>query len=121
MLEPDVGEHGDTGVDRVGGIEATAEPGLDDGDVDAGGGELAERCGGQQLELRHAVVGFGLGAIDELGGTDRARDRRGEALGLDVLLVDAYPFAVAQQVRRGEAAGTQPVAFENCRAHPRRR
>ena len=56
VLEPDVGEHHDRRAEHVGGVVAAAEAGLDDGDLDALARELGERGGGQQLELRDAVV-----------------------------------------------------------------
>ena len=51
VLEVDVREQDDPGVDHVRRIQPAAEPGLDDGDVHLGCGELEQRRRGQRLEL----------------------------------------------------------------------
>src|SRR5918995_6422298 len=54
VLERDVREQHDLGVDDVGRIESPPEPGLDDGDVDPLLGELRKRRRRQRLELHRA-------------------------------------------------------------------
>ena len=73
MLEPDVGQHHDRRAEHVGGVVAAAEARLDHGDLDAALGELGERRGGQQLELRDALAARER-AVD-LGGRRGARAR----------------------------------------------
>ena len=55
VLEPDVGQQHDAGAQHVRRVVAPAEPGLDDGDVDLGGGERSQRRGRDRLELRRAA------------------------------------------------------------------
>ena len=52
VLEPDVREQDDARAKHVRRVVPPAEPGLDDGDVDAGVGEGGERGSGDDLELR---------------------------------------------------------------------
>ena len=72
VLEPDVRQQDDRRVEDVRRVEPAAEPGLDDGCVDAARGEVGERGRGQRLELRRA---------DRLGRRADARDRALERLG----------------------------------------
>ena len=44
VVHADVGDDGNLGVDHVGGVPATEQPDLDDGDVDGDVGEPAEGC-----------------------------------------------------------------------------
>ena len=48
---PDVGDHGDLGVDDVGRVPPAEQADLDHGDVDGDVGEPAERGGGDRLEV----------------------------------------------------------------------
>ena len=54
VLETDVREQHDARAQHVRRVVAAAEPGLDDGDVDAGGGERRQRRRRDRLELRRA-------------------------------------------------------------------
>ena len=85
VLEPDVRQQHDARVEDVRRVEPAAEPGFDDGDVDAALGEVGERRGGQHLELRRADR-FGVGA--------HAGDRALEPVG-----VGLEPLAPAGDVR----------------------
>ncbi len=64
MVERDVGNDGDQGVDDVGGVEAAAEADFEDGDVSLLLLEVEEGQGGQSLEEAGVVRELGLG--DEL-------------------------------------------------------
>ena len=74
MLERDVREDDDSGVEHVGRVVAPTEPRFDDGDIDLLRRELGEGGGGQHLELRGAVgvrpdtreglVEVGVGSVD---------------------------------------------------------
>src|SRR6266516_4874089 len=50
VLEGDVGEQNDRGIDDVRGVEPAAQAGLDDRHVDGGFRKLEQRCRGQYLE-----------------------------------------------------------------------
>ena len=109
VLQVDVREQDDPGVDHVRRIQPAAEPGLDDGDVHLGLGELEQRRRGQGLEL---------------GGAEGIR-RRPHALegALDVhfLCADLDPLAPTTHVRGRVRAGPQPFALEIGGNRPRRR
>ena len=60
VLEADVREQDDVAAEDVRRVEAAAEPGLDDGDVDVTHRELGERRGAERLELRR-FLRLGLG------------------------------------------------------------
>ena len=112
VLEADVREHLHLRRDHVRGVVAPAEAGLDHRDLHPGLGQLAVRGGRQRLELRHAVVGLQR-AVDLLGRPRGARDRGGEALGLDVALRDPDALGERHEVRRQVGAGAQPVALQD--------
>ena len=60
-------------------------------------------------------------AVDALGRPRRARDRRGERVGVELALADPHALAVGDEVRRGVGARAQAVALEDRRDHPRGR
>ena len=66
VVEGDVRDRGDAAVPGVRRVEPPAEPDLDERDVDAGFGEMAEDDRGQQLELGRLAVPSG----------DAVRDRQ---------------------------------------------
>ena len=60
VIQPDVREQNDRGVEHVRRVVASTEPRLDDRSVDVVRGEHRERRGGQHLELRRADRDRGL-------------------------------------------------------------
>src|SRR5262245_18284343 len=86
VLEGDVGEQNDLGVDHVRSVEPPAEPRFDDGNVHSLLGELEQRRRGQDLELRRAEL---------LRGTANPRDGP-----LEARLVTIKPLVPARDVRR---------------------
>ena len=56
MVDRDVGDHGHTGLERVGRVPRAAESHLDDGDVDREVREPRVRRRGQHLEVRRMQV-----------------------------------------------------------------
>ena len=90
VLQRDVGQQDDLGVDDVRRVEPSAEPRLDDRDVHALLRELEQRGRGQHLELRRPEL---------LRGTANARDGP-----LEACLVTIEPLVPAGDVRRGVRA-----------------
>ncbi len=119
---PDAGQHGHLGRDHVGGVVAPAQPRLDHRHLHLARRQLVVGGGGQRLELGHGVVVLGLRALHDLGRLGRPLDGRGEALARHRLLPHLDPLAERGQVRRGVAAGAQPVALQHRggEAHGRR-
>ena len=109
VLQPDVRQHLNRRAKDVGRIVAPAEPGLDDGDVDAGRRKLGEGRGGEHLELRR---------LERLGLGTHALDRR-----LEVRFFPAHadPLAPAAHVWREIRADRQPGAGEQCLCRARHR
>ena len=101
VLERDVGEDLDRRPQHVRRVVPAAEPRLDDRDVDARGGELRERRGGQELEL---------GRPQTLGGSANALDCR---LEVGLLTANANALAPAADVRREVCADDQPLPGEH--------
>jgi len=58
VLQSDIGQYRNTGIDGIGRIKAPAEPGFDDRDIDPGDGKFTQRSRGQQLELCHPIAGL---------------------------------------------------------------
>ena len=85
VLEGDVREQDDRRVDDVRRVEPPAEPGLDDGHVDAALGELGERRGGQRLELGRSDVLRGLRTLatarSNVAGSQSSRSCQPETCG----------------------------------------
>ena len=79
VVHADVGDHGDLGVDDVGGVPAPEQADLDDGDVDGDVGEPAERRRRAGLEVARPdagqplEVGDGGDLLGELLVADRLR------------------------------------------------
>ena len=117
MLEPNVGEHGDRGVDHARGVVAPPVPGLDDGDVDLLLGHVPQRGGGEQFELGDVVVALER-SVDPLGGPGCPRDRRRELIPIELASVHLDSLAIGHQVRRGVGGHAQAVPFEYRRDHP---
>ena len=116
VLEPDVGEHRDRRVEHVGRVVAPAEARLHHRDLDPALGELGERRGGQQLELRHALAARQRAVdLDRRGG--RALDGGAERVRLDVGVADADALGEGRQVRREVGARAHAVGVEDRRRH----
>ena len=101
MIERNVREHDDPCAKDVRCVVPAAEPGFDDGDVDAGVGEGEERCGRHDFELRR---------VARL--RPHLRDRR---LEVGLLSTDANPLAPASDVRRQIRADAQTCVGEQRR------
>ena len=113
VLEADVGEHDDRGVEHVGGVVAAAQARLDHRGLDLLAGELVERRGGQELELGHA--------LDRLGGLGGALHRGAEGVRRHVLAVDPHALGEAGQVRRQVGARAHAVGLQQRRGVADRR
>ena len=79
MLEADVREQHDGRVEHIGGVEPAPEPCLDSRDLDTPLGEVEERRGGENLELRGAD-----GERVPAHAPDRALEARG--VGVETLV-----------------------------------
>ena len=113
MVQVDVGHDGHAAVPGVRRIEPTAQPDLDEGDVQLGLGEVAEDHGREQLELGRVAVAPG----DPVGDRQDRLDVTGEVVGADRPAVDDDPLAIGHEVRlRGladaQAGGAQGTAGE---------
>jgi hypothetical protein len=107
VLERDVREQDDLGLDDVGCVEPSPQPGLDDGDVDLSVAELRQRGGGQRLELRRAELLRG-----------RANPRDGPLEGGRITI---QPLVPARDVRGCVSPGTEALGPEERRDRARRR
>ena len=90
VLERDVREQDDLGVDDVRRVEPASEAGFDDRCVDVPLGEVEQRRRGQRLEL---------GCVELLRGVANARDGPLEARAITI-----QPLVPAGDVRRGVRA-----------------
>ena len=118
VVDGDRQHHGDGGVGHVGGVPGTAEPDLDDGDVDRGVGEGGVGHPHDGLEERQRV---GLAGVDQVGVRRHVVERPHELLVGHRLAVEADPLGHPLDVRAGEAAGAQLERPEQRVDHPRRR
>ena len=104
VIEIDIGDDGEDGLDDVGGVEASAHADFEDGDFDAGGGKEIEGDGGHGLKKAGQVRQLGGGDErggdlgDALVGGGEVRVRNGLAAADDALID-------AQQMRRSVEAG----------------
>jgi hypothetical protein len=101
----DPGEHGDVGVDDVRAVVATEQPDLEDCHVDRDIGEVGERRGGEDLEVRGRTVDerFDRGHRGERGRQFVVGDRRE---------VDRDALVDALEVRAGVGADLEPAGGE---------
>ena len=104
VVEVDVGHDGDPAVPGMGRVQATAQPDLDEGDVQVGLREVAEDDRGQELELGRVAVPAG----DAIGDGQDRRDVAGEVGHGDGRAVDDDALAVRHEVRLGRLADAQP-------------
>ena len=97
VLETDVRQQDDPGLENVRRIEPAAETGLDDGDVDVRSCERGERRGGHDLELRR---------VEALRRRSHARDG---LLEVGLLAVHPDPLAPAEHVRGDRRPDREPL------------
>ena len=97
VVEPDVREEDDACAQDVRRVEAAAEPGFDDGNVDLRVGEGGERGGGHDLELR---------GVEPLR---RRPDSRDGLLEVRLGAVEPDPLAPARDVRGDRRADRQAL------------
>ena len=114
VVHADVGDDGHLGVDDVGGVPATEQPDLDDGDVDGDVGEPAQRRRRDGLEVARADPGESLEVGD--GG-----DLLGEVVVVDRLGVAGDALVDAFEVRAGVRPDRQPLGHQQPGDHLRRR
>ncbi len=115
VVEADRGDHGDPGVDDVGGVPGAAHADLDHGDVHRRVGEGRVGHAGEHLEEGHRDR---LALVDHPHvGLDVAVDLD-EPLGGDRGAVQADPLGDALHVRAGVAAGAQLEDGEQLLDHP---
>jgi hypothetical protein len=118
MVEGDVGEDGDEGVDNVGGVETTAEAYFEDGDVDccAQGERRLRRgvfCLTREVEKREGSDDFKeAGGVGELVGFDEvagsfvdAEVEAGEVFVGDLAAVNLDALVDAAEMGRGVEGG----------------
>jgi hypothetical protein len=103
VLQRNVREQDDLGVDDVRRVEPPPKPRFDDCDVHPLLGELEERSGGENLELCRPEL---------LRGTANPRDGP-----LEAGLVTIQPLVPAGDVRRGVRAHAQPFAAKQLGDH----
>ena len=96
-------------AEHVRGVEASAEPGLDDGDVDLARGELGEGRGAERLKLRRLL---------RLRLRPDPLDRR---LEVGLLTVDCDPLRPRADVRRDRRPDGQAFGEQQRLDRPRRR
>ena len=97
MLEVDAREHGERGLEHVGGVQASAEPDLHHGPLRASRAQGVERPGGEQVE----PAGPGSGSALTLGRLARGEgriDARGEQVVRDLLALQAHALGDALHV-----------------------
>ena len=112
VVEADIGDDGEVGLQDIGAVEPAAEPRLDHGDVDVGIGEPLETETRGNFEERQAL-------LDEIGFPLR---EEGEYIFLrDHLPVDADALPEITEMRRGEKAGAEPRRPEGGSEHRRDR
>ena len=104
VVQLDVRDRGDAAVPGVGGVQAAAEPHLDDREVHALVREPPEREGREELELG----GFAVGPRDPLDSRGRLVHEPGERRGRDGHAGDLQPLAVRDEVRLGGLARAEP-------------
>ena len=114
VVHADVGDHGDLGVDDVGGVPPPEQADLDDGDVDGGVGEPAERGGRARLEVARPDAGQSLEVGD--GG-----DLLGQVLVVDGHGVAGPALVDPLEVRAGVRADLQALGHQQAGDHLRRR
>ena len=107
----DRGDRGDLGLDHVRAVEPTAQAGLDDRDVDLLLGEVLERDGRQDVEVRR----HRLELRATIGSTSRTR--RAKSAVRDHLAVDLDPLADVDQVRAGVEPDLVAGGLEHRRDH----
>jgi len=88
------------GRDRVGRVEASAQPSLDHGDLYAGAPEVLEGERALQLEVQRRALARRAQPID--GRSQRIVHDRRQGVGRDERAVDPDALAVVDQMRRGE-------------------
>ena len=117
VVVADGGEHRELRGDHVGGVEAAAQPGLDDGVLHAVRGEGDEGRRREQLELGHRPLVAG-GAVRDLGRLLRALERVGERLLRDRLPADQDALSPGRDVRREVRPRGDPMRLEQGGGHP---
>ena len=111
VVAPDVGDHGDVGLDDVGGVVAAEQPDLDDRHVDGLVGEPRERRRGEQVEVAGPIGEQRLDRRD-LG------DDLGEVVVADRLAVAADALGDRLEVGAGVGADGEAVGPEQGGDHP---
>ena len=97
MVERDVRDHGHAAVPGVSRVEPSAQPDLDDRQIDAGLGKPEERHRRQQLELGRFAVAPG----DPIGQGENLAGDAGERLRIDRHAADLQPLAIGHEVWLG--------------------
>ena len=105
MIERDIRDDGAVGVDDVDGIQPTAEPDLENRDIDIGRVEDGERGQRAVFEVRQARIAAR--RLDTLEASDQLLVSR-------ETIVDANAFVVNVQVRRRVGADAKACAHKKC-------
>src|SRR5579883_933296 len=104
VVQRDVGDNADAGLDDVGGVKAAAHADFEDREVELLAREILEGDGGQHLEEAGMPGEFGLADQALSGAVDEIVDE-GEVVIGNWPSVDAHALVDADQVRGGVKAG----------------
>ncbi len=108
VVKVHVRDPGHAAIPGVGRVQSTAQTHLDEGDIEAGLGEVEEDHRGQELELGRIAVSSGDAVRDRDHGLHESRERGG----VDRTPIDDDPLAIRDEVRLRRFAHPQTAGTE---------